>query len=187
MTVLPTFTEPGSPGEASPKRKRKTRAEKEAEREAARQEALDQLSKTSDRQLLADSGIEQICTTSEAAEYFNRTAQWVYYNLREGKFTYPDGTEIVPDRVEADGSRIFTLPLIEAMARSHYRRTNIDSDELIHILRRIKINELGGEWRETEGWHHVQITKNRKRWVHPDKCELIDGEWKVKKGVKLDE
>src|ERR1700738_5345334 len=67
---------------------------------------IDVLDKMSDAELLAEAGIEPIVSTTEAAEYFDRTSQWIYWGLKpdpsDGKirFVWPDGSPIVPDRIE---------------------------------------------------------------------------------------
>jgi hypothetical protein len=139
-----------------------------------------QLEDISDEQLLADAGIVPFYSTTEAAEFFDRTNQWLYWGLGrdsdKGKgpiFIYTDGTPIEPDRIgDNPGRRRFTLPIIKEILLSSYRRGNIEPEELKKILRRIRINELGGEWREREGWHKI-----KGKWVHPSRCALVDGKW----------
>lgn len=147
-----------------------------------------QLEDISDEQLLAEAGIVPFYSTTEAAEFFDRTNQWLYWGLGrdadKGKgpiFIYTDGTAIEPDRIgDNPGRRRFTLPVIKDILLSSYRRGNIEPEELKKILRRIRINELGGEWREREGWHKI-----KGKWIHPSRCELIDGKW-VKKTEEED-
>ena len=101
----------------------------------------------SDEELLADADLELIYSTTETAEFFDRSNQWLYWGMREGIFVYPDGTPITPERVGDDenGRRRFTLPIIRAILKASYRRGNVEPEELKHILRRIRIAELGGE------------------------------------------
>jgi len=138
-----------------------------------------QIADINDDDLLSDAGVEPFYSTTEAAQFFDRTTQWIYWGLgRAGedgpKFVYVDGTPIVPDRIgdPVTGRRRFTLPLIKEILLSSYRRGNIEPDELKRILRRIRINELGGEWREREGWRKI-----KGKWVHPDRCEKVNGRW----------
>jgi hypothetical protein len=152
--------------------KGKTRAKPKAK-------PVGQLENITDEQLLADAGVVPIYSTTEAAQFFNRTNQWLYWGLRgddqEGPvFIYPDGRPIEPDRIgdPKSGRRRFTLPIIKEILLSSYRRGNIEPEELKVILRRIRINELGGEWREREGWHKI-----RGKWIHPKRCEQVDGKW----------
>lgn len=151
---------------------------------AVRDKRTRQIEDISDEQLLADAGVVPFYSTIEAAQFFDRTEQWMYWGLgRDAKkgtgpiFIYPDGTPIEPERVgdPETGRRRFTLPIIKEILLSSYRRGNIEPEELKKILRRIRINELGGEWREREGWHKI-----KGKWVHPSRCELVDGKW-VKK------
>jgi hypothetical protein len=144
-----------------------------------------QIEDISDEQLLADAGVTPFYSTTEAAEFFDRTNQWLYWGLGRDAdkgtgpiFIYPDGRPIEPDRIgDNPGRRRFTLPVIKEILLSSYRRGNIEPEELKKILRRIRINELGGEWREREGWHKI-----RGKWVHPTKCELVEGKWVKKAG-----
>lgn len=150
-----------------------------------------QIEDISDEQLLADAGITPFYSTTEAAEFFDRTNQWLYWGLGrdadKGKgpiFIYPDGTPIEPERIgdPVTGRRRFTLPIIKEILLSSYRRGNIEPEELKKILRRIRINEMGGEWREREGWHKI-----RGKWIHPSKCEQVDGKWVRKAGTEEDD
>ena len=137
-----------------------------------------------DDELVTESGVDPIYTTTEAAEFFDRSNQWLYWGMRTGIFLNEDGTKIDPPRSGGPGGRRrFTLPIIKEFLLASYRRGNVDPEGLRHILRRIRIAEMGGEWREREGWKLVKITKNRSKWVRPSDCELVEGEWKLKKGV----
>lgn len=123
-----------------------------------------------DEELLTEAGVEPIYSTSEAAEFFDRSNQWLYWGLREQVFTHEDGTPIVPDRIgdAVHGRRRFTLPILREIMRSSYRRGNFDADQIKTIMRRIKFAERGVEWREVEGWRYVNMGRNRHRWLHPD-------------------
>lgn len=196
MTAMPTFSDapqsqplsqPESQPEeppAKPKRKRRTKAEMAAFRAAQREEQLAKAINSTDKQLFSESGIERVYTTTEAAEFFDKTNQWLYYCEREGIWTKKDGTPILPRRVggTATGNRVFTLDIIEEILRSTYRRTNVDAEDLMRILRRIEIARAGGEWREAEGWQKVKMSANRSRWFPKDKVEKIGGEWVLRKG-----
>lgn len=143
-----------------------------------------QIEDISDAELLAEAGIEPFYSTTEAAQFFDKTNQWLYWGMgRDAKggtpvFVTPDGKPIVPDRVGETGNarRRFTLSIIKEILLSNYRRGNVEPEELKKILRRIRINELGGEWREREGW-----VKIRGKWVHPDQAEKVGGVWIRKK------
>lgn len=141
-----------------------------------------------DEELMAEAGVEPIFSTSEAAEFFDRSNQWLYWGLREGVFTYADGSPIAPNRLgEPDtGRRRFTVPLIKEIAKSSYRRGNLTPEQLKTIMRRVRYAELGVEWREREGWRHVHLGRKRYRWVHPDQAEYDNRakEWKMKPKAK---
>jgi hypothetical protein len=112
-----------------------------------------------DEELLQDAGVDQVYSTNDVADFFDRSNQWLYWGLRSegGKppvFTYEDGTPIMPERVgdPSVGKRRFTLPIIKEILLSAYRRGNVDPEELKKVLRRIRIAELGGNWKTREGW-----------------------------------
>lgn len=137
------------------------------------------LDTATDAELMAMAGIDPVVSTSEAAEYFDRTSQWIYWGLKPdpvtGKqvFIWPNGSPIVPERVGndgGDGRRRFTMPILRAILASCYRRGNIEPSELQAIIRRIRYTELGVEWREREGWVYVDLGRNRHRWVKPDRA-----------------
>jgi hypothetical protein len=169
-----------------PKRKPRKRA---AAKKTASAE-LANVDDVSDEQLMADYGVEQVFSTTDTAEFFDRTNQWLYWGLREGVFTHEDGKLVDPDRIgdPERGRRRFTLPIIKDILVSSYRRGNIEPDELKHILRRIRIAELGGEWREKEGWHQVELGKRKVRWVKPENCVFDESvqKWVLREGVKLE-
>lgn len=150
--------------------------------------AVKDVSKISAEELMAEVGVEPIYSTTEAAEFFDRSNQWLYWGLREGVFVDDEGVVIDPDRVgdPKTGRRRFTLTIVKQILLSSYRRGNIEPDEMTKILLRIKIAKVGGEWREAEGWHKVQVSKNKQRWVHPDKCEKVDGKWQLRQDAELE-
>lgn len=116
--------------------------------------------------LMASAGINPVYTTSEAAEFFDRTNQWLYWGLRNHIFTDDDGNPLNPET--ARGRRKFTLSVIEDIMKSSYRRGNIDQDHLKIILRRIRYAQNGIEWRERESWHYTHLGRNRYRWMKPE-------------------
>lgn len=137
--------------------------------ETPRRSAVSSVKSLSDEELMVDAGVEPIFSTTEVAEFFDRSNQWLYWGLREGIFTDDDGNPLVPDRIgdRPRGRRRFTLPVIENIMRSSYRRGNIDPDHLKTIMRRIKYAQRGIEWREQEGWHYTHLERNRYRWLPP--------------------
>lgn len=90
-------------------------------------------------------GVQKIYSTAQAAAFFGRTAQWIYWCLRNGIFTYRDGTPILPERVGKNHRRRFTLPMVREMALSHYRRGNLTEEELEAIMKRILLAEFGSD------------------------------------------
>ena len=137
-----------------------------------------------DEELMAEAGVEPIFSTTEAAEFFDRSNQWLYWGLREGVFTDDDGNPLDPERIgdPAKGRRRFTIPILKDIMRSSYRRGNIDPDHLKTILRRIKFAERGVEWREREGWHYAHLGRSRYKWARPEETEwdAKNKEWKVR-------
>lgn len=123
-----------------------------------------------DEELMTEAGVEPIYSTTEAAEFFDRSNQWLYWGLREGVFVDDFGVPLDPSRQGAPdrGRRRFTLPIIRDIMRSAYRRGNIHPDHLKVILRRIKYAERGVEWREQEGWRYACLGKSRYKWVRPE-------------------
>lgn len=143
-----------------------------------------------DNELMA--GVEKVYSTSEAAEFFNKSNQWLYWGMRTGVFTYPDDTEInvddpvcrvsrpeergvvvygdegrldvrwdkdkhiinnmpveelrkliEPVRIGKGGRRRFTLPIIREIALACYRRGNLKEPELLEIMRKIAVADMG--------------------------------------------
>lgn len=143
----------------------------------------------SDEELMAEAGVEPIFSTTEAAEFFDRSNQWLYWGLREGVFTDDDGNPLDPERIgdPSKGRRRFTVSILKDIMRSSYRRGNIDPDHLKTIMRRIRYAELGVEWREREGWHYAHLGRSRYRWVRPEDTEwdAKAKEWKVRPDVKI--
>lgn len=123
--------------------------------------------------------VKPIYSTSEAAEFFDRSNQWLYWGLREKVFTHEDGTpiELAREGHSSKGRRRFTLPIIEAIMYSTYRRGNMSQEELKTVMRRIKLTRRGVEWREQEGWKYANMGRNRHRWVPRKDAMLKNGEW----------
>lgn len=142
----------------------------------------------SDEELLTEAGVEPIFSTSEAAEFFDRSSQWLYWGLREQVFTTADGTPIDPDRIghPVRGRRRFTIPILKEIMKSSYRRGNLDGEQLKVIMRRIKYAEQGVEWREREGWKYAHLGRNRYRWHKTDEVnwDAKAKEWVLKPDVK---
>ncbi|MBU3706737.1 MAG: hypothetical protein FGM50_08680 [Mycobacterium sp.] len=77
---------------------------------------------------------EKFYSTGEVARFFGKSAQWVYWGMREGVFTYPDGSVIEPVRIGKSGRRRFTVAVMCDMARACYRRGILSEDELLNLL-----------------------------------------------------
>jgi hypothetical protein len=88
-------------------------------------------------------GVEKVYSTSEAARFFGRSNQWLYYCLRHEVFTYKDGRAIQPERVAPLGKRRFTLPIIREIALSCHRRGNLRIEDLHVIMAKILLAEFG--------------------------------------------
>lgn len=72
--------------------------------------------------------------TGEAARFLGRSVPWLYWAMRSGIFTRPDGSAIEPVRVGKNQRRRFTLPVLGEMARACYRRGLLGEDELLNLL-----------------------------------------------------
>jgi hypothetical protein len=79
-------------------------------------------------------GGEKFYSTSDVAQFFGKSVQWVNSALRTGVFTQPDGSPIEPQRTGKNGRRRFTLPVLRDMAHSCYRRGILGEDELLDLL-----------------------------------------------------
>lgn len=134
-----------------------------------------------EEEMMADVGISPIFSTAETAEFFGRTNQWLYWGMRENIFTDEEGSPLKLEWSESKGQtrRRFTIPIMENILRSSYRRGNINPDELKTILRRIMYAKRGVDWRKIEGWKYANNGRNRYKWVHPDKArwDSSRGEW----------
>lgn len=73
---------------------------------------------------------ERHFSSVEAAALFGRSVSWVSRGLREGVFTYPDGSVVTPGRATRGNRLQFTVPMLRAMAWSSYRRGALTSHEL---------------------------------------------------------
>ena len=97
---------------------------------------------------LTDS-VEKVYSTSQVANFFGRSNQWVYWGLRPDPetgaqvFSYKDGSPILPERVGRGSRRRFTLPIVREIALSCYRRGQIKEEELTAIMAKILLAEFG--------------------------------------------
>lgn len=132
---------------------------------------IEAIMRMTDEELMAEAGVEPIFSTSEAAEFFDRSNQWLYWGLREKVFVNENGQPLIPDWVGdmSRGRRRFTIPIIREIARSSYRRGNFDLEHLKKVMIRARYAELGIEWREKEGWKQIHRGRSS-RWIHPDRA-----------------
>jgi len=102
------------------------------------------------------SGIERVYNTEEAAQFFDKSPQWMYWAMKPrddgggGWFYYPaddDHAEpwlIEPERRGAKGIRRFNLKVIQDMAVSLYQKGGMRSiDELQEIIKRVQLARTG--------------------------------------------
>lgn len=99
-------------------------------------------------------GVERWYSAVEASRFFNRSNQWMYDNLKDGRFKYADGSAIIPhyDVPKVFNEKTgkwnrpparFNLALIKDIALSCYRSGFVKYDELKVILRRVAQAEVG--------------------------------------------
>lgn len=98
-------------------------------------------------------GITRVYSTDEAAQFFGRSTQWLYWGMKPrddpsgvpggGLFYYPDGRAIEPERIGVKGIRRFTLDVIKDMSVALYQRGTIKLPELEEIVKRIHLARLG--------------------------------------------
>jgi hypothetical protein len=102
--------------------------------------------------LIIAAGVDKVYSTEDAASFFpgksgkdgkSKSDQWIYWGLRNKIFIYPDGSVIEPKQIGKGKRRRFTLPIIEEIALSCYRRGNLKEEELKEVFRRILIARYG--------------------------------------------
>ena len=72
--------------------------------------------------------------TGEAARFLGKSVPWLYWAMRSGIFTRPDGSPIEPVREGKNQRRRFTLPVLGEMVRACYRRGIVSEAELLDLL-----------------------------------------------------
>ncbi|OBH47299.1 hypothetical protein [Mycobacterium mantenii] len=85
---------------------------------------------------------EKSFSTTEAAQFFGESVQWIYSGLREKLFTHLDGSAIEPIRVGTSGRRRFTMAVLRDMALSCYRRGIFSQDQLEEVLAKLSLAEI---------------------------------------------
>jgi hypothetical protein len=86
---------------------------------------------------------EKYFSTAEAAGFFNKSNQWLYWGMRNEIFLDPEGKPIEPLRVGKGRRRRFNLEIIEQIALACHRRGNLSEDDLRVVLRKILIAKHG--------------------------------------------
>ena len=110
------------------------------------------------------SGIERVYNTEEAAQFFGKSPQWMYWAMRSrddgsgGWFYYalddpdhppldpenPEPRPIEPERHGKKGIRRFNLEVIQNMAVSLYQKGGMRSiDQLQEVVRRVQLAKTG--------------------------------------------
>ncbi len=163
-------------------------ARAEARRAGQVKAAVTRAANARPQQLIKKFGVEVVFSTSEVAEFFEKTSPWVYWGMSNGVFVDKEGEPIQPKRIGSpkSGRRKYNLQIVRDIMNSCYDRGNMTPSLATRVMRRIEIAAAGGEWREVEGWHYVLVGKRKMRWVHPDNCVLVDGQWQLKPNAKLD-
>lgn len=107
-------------------------------------------------------GIERVYSTEEAAQFLGRSPQWMYWALKPradgggGRFCYPDGSSIEPERLGRKGIRRYSLKIIQEMGVSMHQHATINFEELKAIVRRVQLARMGR-------WQPVSAKKPGKR------------------------
>lgn len=77
---------------------------------------------------------EQHFSSEQAAGFFGRSVSWLYRNMRQQVFSYPDGASIEPLLIGKGRGWRFTLPMLREMARSGHRRGVLDDRQFDQVL-----------------------------------------------------
>lgn len=77
---------------------------------------------------------ETYFSTAEAARFFRKSARWMSRAVRDGVFTYPDGSPIEPLRVGTSGRLRFTAAVLRDSAHSCHRRGILCRRQLDAVL-----------------------------------------------------
>lgn len=85
---------------------------------------------------------ETYYSTAEAARMFGKSADWVARGVREGKFTYPDGSPIEPLRVGKARQFRFTPAVLRDIARSSHHRGSLSRRQRDRVLAALARAEL---------------------------------------------
>jgi len=70
---------------------------------------------------------EPLLSTAQTAALLGKSAAWVSRGLREKTFVYADGTAVTPMRQPNANGHAFTVPMVQAIALSAYRRGTLDA------------------------------------------------------------
>lgn len=112
--------------------------------------------------------------TAEAAQFFNRSAGWLSRGVREGTFTYPDGSPIQPLRIGKAGRLQFSFPVLREIAHSCHRTGILTSGQRDAVIVELVCAEAETAIRgATRTWEHDDLV--HAWWVIPGK--LLAGEY----------
>lgn len=96
-------------------------------------------------------GLEPVYSTEEAAQFFSKSTQWLYWGLKPrdqgggGLFCYPDGRPIEYKKLGKRDIKRFSLSNIKDMGVSLYQNGTIRMPELKEIIRKIQLAR-SGKW-----------------------------------------
>jgi len=76
-------------------------------------------------------------STAEVADYLGKSPDWISRGLRTGKFSYSDGSMVVPIQSGRGGRRSFTVAMIRAIAWSGFRRGALSPERFNAVLERL--------------------------------------------------
>ena len=92
--------------------------------------------------------VEKTYSTSEVADFLDRSLPWVYWIIGEEPEREDGGKILVANTGK---KRRFTLLDIREIAAYQYRRGNYTDEEMEKVARRIAIAARGGDFRQVEG------------------------------------
>lgn len=81
---------------------------------------------------------EHHCSTAAVAALLGKSADWVSRGVREKTFVYADGSAVEPLRPGSGNRRVFTVPMVRAIAWSAYRRGTLSPQRLAQVLAQLR-------------------------------------------------
>ena len=73
---------------------------------------------------------ERYLSTAQTAALLGKSATWVTRGLRAENFVYADGTAVIPMRRPDVNGHVFTVPMVQAIALSAFRRGTLGPQRL---------------------------------------------------------